>query len=93
MAILANPPPGGSKRGENEFLGKSENVMFLHFLRLSFMPKIRNFYRMVFRENRGRETERQRDRETERETDRDGPEYKGSLDAIAKPSDQKIRKI
>ena len=73
MAIWAkNPyfrPPGGSKSGENEFLGKSENVMFLHSLRLSFMPKIRKIYRAVFRE-RGGETERQKDRERERERER-----------------------
>ena len=64
------------------FREKSENVMFLHSLRLSYMQKIRKFYRAVFRENRVRETER--------ETDRDGSEFKGPLDAITKPSDQKI---
>ena len=68
------------------FWEKSENVMFLHFLRLSFMQKIRKIYRAVFRENGVRETER----ETDRERDRDGPEYKGPPDAIAKPSDQKV---
>ena len=68
------------------FWEKSENVMFLHSLRLSFMQKIRKIYRAVFRENGVRETERQRDRQTER----DGPEYKGPPDAIAKPSDQKL---
>ncbi len=31
------------------------------------------------------------DRERDRETDRDGPEYKGPPDAIAKPSDQKLK--
>ena len=41
------------------FREKSENVMFLHSLRLSYMQKIRKFYRAVFRENRVRETERQ----------------------------------
>ena len=66
------------------FREKSENVMFLHSLRLSYMQKIRKFYRAVFRE-RGGETERQ----TERQTERDGPEFKGPPDAIAKPSDQK----
>ena len=74
------------------FWEKSENVMFLHSLRLSFMPKIRKIYRAVFRERGGeteRQTERQTDRQTERQTDRDGPEYKGPPDAIAKPSDQK----
>ena len=67
------------------FREKSENVMFLHSLRLSFMPKVRKIYRAVFRENLVRQTER----ETERQTERDGPEYKGPPDAIAKPSDQK----
>ena len=60
------------------FWENSENVMFLHSLRLSFMQKIRKIYRAVFREN------------FYRETDRDGPEYKGPPDAIAKPSDQKF---
>ena len=86
MAILAKnayfDPPGGQIGVKMNFWEKSENVMFLPSLRLSFMPKIRNFYRVVFRENRGRETERERDR--------DGPEYKGPPDAIAKPSDQKL---
>ena len=41
------------------FRGKSENAMFLHFLRLSYMQKIRKFYRAVFRENIYRQTERQ----------------------------------
>ena len=68
------------------FWEKSENVMFLHSLRLSFMQKIRKIYRAVLREKRGRQTDRERDRETER----DGPEYKGPPDAIAKPSDQKV---
>ena len=71
------------------FWEKSENVMFLHSLRLSFMPKIRKIYRAVFRENLVRERDRETDRETERQTERDGPEYKGPPDAIAKPSDQK----
>ena len=48
------------------FREKRENVMFLHFLRLSYMQKIRKFYRAVFRE-KGGETERQKDRKTERE--------------------------
>ena len=67
------------------FREKSENVTLLHSLILSYMQKIRKIYREDFRENRGRETDRQR----ERQTDRDGPEYKGPPDAIAKPSDQK----
>ena len=65
------------------FWEKSENVMFLHSLRLSFMQKIRKIYRAVLRENLVRQRERQ--------TDRDGPEYKGPPDAIAKPSDQKLK--
>jgi len=60
MAILAKKTlfltTGGSKRGENDFLGKSENVTPLHFLILSYMQKI---YRVDFREKRGRETDRQ----------------------------------
>ena len=59
------------------FWGKSKNVMFLHSLTLSYMQKIRKFYRAVFRENIYRETDRERERERERETDRDGPEFKG----------------
>ena len=55
--------------------------MLLHSLRLSYMQKIRKFYRAVFWENFYRERDRQRDR--------DGPEFKGPPDAIAKPSDQK----
>ena len=35
--------------------------MFLHSLRLSYMQKIRKFYRAVFRENRGRQTDRERE--------------------------------
>ena len=66
------------------FWEKSENVMFLHSLRLSFMQKIRKIYCAVFREKGVRET----DRETDRQRDRDGPEYKGPPDAIAKPLDQ-----
>ena len=74
-------PPGSQKGVKMNFWEKSKNVMFLHSLRLSFMPKIRKIYRAVFRENLVRETERQ--------TERDGPEYKGPPDAIAKLSDQK----
>ena len=51
------------------------------------MQKIRKFYRAVFRENIYRERERDRER------DRDGPEFKGPLDAIAKPSDQKAKTL
>ena len=57
--------------------------MFIHSQRLSFMQKIRKIYRAVLRENLVRETDR------EREKERDRPEYKGPLDAIANPSDQK----
>ena len=53
------------------FWEKSENVMFLHSLRLSFMPKIRKIYCAVFRENLVRQTERQRERETERQRETD----------------------
>ena len=72
----------------NFFWKKNENVTLLRSLILSYMQKIRKIYRADFRENRGRQTERQRDRQT----DRDGPEYKGPPDAIAKPSDQKLAK-
>ena len=51
------------------FREKSENVMFLHSLRLSYMQKIGKFYRAVFREKGGGERERDRERDTERETD------------------------
>ena len=44
------------------FREKSENVMFLHSLRLSYMQKIRKFYRAVFRKSRG---------ETDRKTETD----------------------
>ena len=47
------------------FWEKSENVIFLHSLRLSFMPNIRKIYREVFREKRGRQRERDRERETD----------------------------
>ena len=60
------------------FRGKSENVMFLHSLRLSYMQKNRKLLR-GFPEKQG----------GDRKTDRDGTEFKGPLDAIAKPSDQK----
>ena len=79
----------GSKKVKMNLSEKSENVMFLHSLRLSFMPKIRKIYRAVLRENLVRQTERQR----ERQRDRDGPEYKGPPDAIAKLSDQKWKHI
>ena len=49
------------------FWEKSENVMFLHSLRLSFMPKIRKIYCADLRENLVRQRDRQRER--------DGPEY------------------
>ena len=67
------------------FWEKSENVMFLHSLRLSFMQKIRKIYRAITGK-KGKD--RQKDRQTERQTEKDGPEYKGPPDAIAKPSDQ-----
>ena len=58
---------GGQKGVKMNFWEKSENVMFLHSLRLSFMPKIRKIYRAVFRERGGRQTERQTERQTDRE--------------------------
>ena len=71
-------PPGGQKGVKMNFWEKNENVTLLCSLILSYMRKIRKIYRADFRENRGRQ----------REKDRDGPEYKGPPDAIAKPSDQ-----
>ena len=59
----------------------------LSFLIPNTMHNIRKIYRADFRENRGRETNRQKERE------RDGPEFKGPPDAIAKPLDQKDCKI
>ena len=60
-------PPGGLKGVKMNFWEKSENVMFLHSLRLSYMQKIGKFYRAVFRENLVRQRDRERDRQ--RETD------------------------
>ena len=63
MAIWAkNPyfwPPGGQKGVKMNFREKSENVMFLHSLRLCYMQKNRKLYSAVYRENIVRETERQ----------------------------------
>ena len=77
MAILAKKTlfltPGGSKRGEIEFLGKKRKRHSLTFPNTKLHAKNQK--------NRGRETDRQ--------TDRDRPEYKGPPDAIAKSSDQK----
>ena len=88
MAILAKNayflPPGGSKRGENEFLGKKRKRHVLTLPKTKFHAKNQ---KNLSRGSPGKlsETERQRDRQR----DRDGPEYKGPPDAIAKPSDQK----
>ena len=75
-------PPGGLKGMKMNFSEKSENVMFLHSLRLSYMKKSEN---SIARFSGKTSTDRQRERETER----DGSEFKGPPDAIAKPSDQK----
>ena len=72
--------PGGHKGVKMNFREKSENVTLLHSLILSYMQKIRKIYRAVFRENRGRQTER--------ETDPNSRVLHAI--AITKPSDQKI---
>ena len=71
MAILAKNAYfwGGQKGVKMNFWEKSENVMFLHSLRLSFMQKIRKIYRAVFREKGGKERETHTERERQRETD------------------------
>ena len=74
--------PGGSKRGENEFLGKKRKRHVLILPKTKFHAKNQKIYRAVLWENLVRQREK--------ETERDGPEYKGPPDAIAKPSDQKI---
>ena len=54
MAILAKNayfwPYGGQKGVKMNFWEKSENLMFLHSIRLSLMQKIRKIYRMAFQE-------------------------------------------
>ena len=77
--------PRGSKRGENEFLGKKRKRHVLTLPKTKFHAKNQKNLSRGFPEKSGK-TERQTDRETER----DGPEYKGPPDAIAKPSDQKL---
>ena len=62
---MTPPPPGGLKGVKMNFREKSENVMFLHSLRLSYMQKNRKFYRAVFQENRVREGDRERETETD----------------------------
>ena len=76
--------PGGSKRGENEFLGKKRKRHVLTLPKTKFHAKNQ---KNLSRGSPGKLSER--DRERDRETERDGPEYKGPRDAIAKPSDQK----
>ena len=72
--------PGGSKRGENEFLGKKRKRHVLTLPKTKFHAKNQKNLSRGFPGKWGK-----RDRQTER----DGPEYKGPPDAIAKPSDQK----
>ena len=74
-------PPGGSKRGENEFLGKKRKRHVLTLPKTKFHAKNQRNLSRVFPGKKGK---------TERQTERDGPEYKGPPDAIAKPSDQKL---
>ena len=83
MAIWAKNPRG-SKRGENEFLGKKRKRHVLTLPKTKFHAKNQKNLSRGFP---GKHL--QRDRQRERETDRDGPEFKGPPDAIAKPSDQK----
>ena len=71
------------------FWEKKQKRHVLTLPKTKFHAKIRKIYRAVFREKRGREG----DRQTERQTERDGREYKGPPDAIAKPSDQKIKML
>ena len=61
--------PGGSKRGENEFLGKKRKRHVLTLPKTKFHAKNQ---KNLSRESPGKlsETERQRDRETERQTER-----------------------
>ena len=94
MAIWAkNPyfwPPGGSKRGENEFLGKKRKRHVLTLPKTKFHAKNQKNLSRGFP---GKLSETDRETDRERERDRDGPEYKGPPDAIAKPSDQKKSKF
>ena len=84
MAIWAkNPyfrPPGGSKRGENEFFGKKRKRHVLTFPKTKLHAKNQKILSRGFPGKQGKR---------DRERDRDGPEFKGPPDAIAKPSDQK----
>ena len=83
MAILAENayflPPGGSKRGENEFLRKKRKRYVLTLPKTKFNAKNQE---NLLRGSPGKLSERDRQR------DRDGPEYKGPPDIIANP-DQK----
>ena len=74
----------GSKRGENEFLGKKRKRHVLTLPKTKFHAKNQKNLSRGFPNNGVRQT----DRQTDRQRDRDGPEYKGPPDAIAKPSDQ-----
>ena len=87
MAILAKKTlfltPGGSKRGEIEFLGKKRKCHSLTFPNTKLHAKNQKNLSHGFPGKQG-----ETDRQTDSQTDRDGPEYKGPLDAIAKLSDQ-----
>ena len=88
MAISAkNPyfrPPGGSKRGENEFFGKKRKRHVLTFPKTKLHAKNQKILSRGFPGKQGK-----RDRQKDRQTERDVPEFKGPPDAIAKPLDQK----
>ena len=79
-------PPGGSKRGENEFLGKKRKRHVLTLPKTKFHAKNQKNLSRGFPGKKGK-------RETERETERDGPEYKGPPCAIANRSDKKMQSL
>ena len=76
--------PRGSKRGEKEFFGKKRKRHSLTFPNTKLHAKNQKNLSPGFLRKQG-------ERDRERETDRDGPKYKGPPDAIAKPSDQKLK--
>ena len=70
MATLAKnayfDPPGGSKRGENEFLGKKRKRHVLTLPKTKFHAKNQ---KNLSRGSPGKLSERDRERERQRETD------------------------
>ena len=63
-------PPGGSKRGENEFLGKKRKRHVLTLPKTKFHAKNQKNLSRGFPGKQGKR-ERETDRETERETETD----------------------